>query len=301
MGRLNLDQIAAFLAVVRLGGVSRAAQSLNLTQPAVSARIKNLEDSLSQVLFERSAGGLRLTRDGETMLRYAERYEQLNELVERHVVNPEALDGALRIGSAETIAQCWLPDFVSRLHRRFPSIEVEINVDVSVNLRESLLAREIDLAFLLGPVSEFSIDNIALPPFELGWYAAADAVTPGEDPAQFLHRPVLTYARNTRPYRQLRAMLLERVGPGVRLFPSFSLSACFRLIETGIGVAALPRALAAPYLAAGTIRAFDPGWVPEPLGFTASFSGAGERHLVRTAAGLAREVAREFEADRENL
>ncbi|WP_099827163.1 LysR family transcriptional regulator [Oceaniglobus indicus] len=301
MGRLNLDQIAAFLAVVRLGGIGKAAQGLGLTQPAVSARIRNLETGLSQTLFDRTPGGLRLTRDGETMLRYAERYEQLNELVERHVVNPDALDGLLRIGSAETVAQCWLPDFVSHLHRRFPSVEVEINVDVSVNLRAALLTREIDLAFLLGPVSDFSVDNIALPAFELGWYAATDADIRDDDPSLFLDTPVLSYARNTAPYRHLKSMLLERVGPGVTLFPSSSLSACFRLIESGIGVAALPCALAASYVAAGRIRTFDPGWRPAPLAFTASFIGGGQRHLVATAADLALDVARRFDGHKSVL
>jgi DNA-binding transcriptional LysR family regulator len=90
-------------------------------------------------------------------------------------------------------------------------------------------------------------------------------------------------------------MLFERVGPGVTLFPSFSLSACFRLVEAGIGVAALPKALARPYVAAGRIREFDPGWVPGPLKFTASYMGEPKSHMIETAATIAREVALEFD------
>lgn len=292
MSRLNLDQVKAFLNVVRMGGVTRASQALNLSQPAVTTRVKNLELSLSTNLFDRTATGLKLTKQGEIFLRYAERFEHLTELVEKNVIDASGVEGYLRLGASETITQCWLPDFVSRLHQQFPNLQVEINVDISVNLRDALLNREIDLAFLLGPVSEYSVDNIALPPFELAWYAAADLACPGDDPVSYLTKPVITYHRQTRPYRELKALLLDAVGPGVRLFPSTSLSACFRLVEAGIGVAALPRALGREYVERGTIVEFDPGWVPNPLEFTASYLGEPRSHMLEIAAQTALDVAR---------
>lgn len=294
MTRIKLDHITAFLSVVRLGGVRRAADMLNLSQPAVTARIKNLEESVSKELFDRNSGGMRLTKEGELLVKYAERFEQLAELVEKNVVDPAGIEGFLRIGASETITQCWLPEFVSRLHRRFPQLELEINVDISVNLRRSLLNREIDLALLLGPISDYTVDSIELPVFDLAWYVAPDVAPPSVEPESFLQNPVLTYARNTRPYRELKALLFEKVGPGVVMFPSFSLSACFRLVEAGIGVAALPRALGKPYVESGRIREFDPGWVPNPLIFTASYLGDPKSHVIETAAKIAQDVAEKF-------
>lgn len=296
MSRFSLDQISAFLCVVRQGGIGKAAQAMNLTQPAMTARIRNLEEALGKTLFERTAAGLRLTKDGELMLSYAERFEHLVDLVDRHLTDPRGVEGYLRIGASETITQCWLPDFVTRMHRLFPKMTVELNVDISVNLRAALLDREIDLAFLLGPVSEYTVNNVELPGFELAWYAAA---TGDADAAALLRLPVLTYARNTRPYRELKAMLFERLGPSVLLFPSSSLSACFRLVGAGIGVAALPKSLAEPYVAAGRIREFDPGWVPDPLRFTASYLAAPKSHVVETAAGIAHEIACAFHAHKD--
>ena len=89
-------------------------------------------------------------------------------------------------------------------------------------------------------------------------------------------------------------MLFERVGPDVAIFPSSSLSACFRLVEADLGVAALPRALGRPYVTAGTIREFDPGWVPRPLSFSASYRGVPKSHVVETAAQMARSVALDY-------
>ncbi len=295
MTRLNLEQLKTFLSVVRLGGVSKAATGLNLTQPAVTARIKALEDTLACALFERLPGGLRLTRRGEMMLAYAEQFEHLSELVAKDIIDPSGLEGHLRLGVSETIAQCWLPELVTRLHGLFPRLRIEFNVDISVSLREDLLGREIDLAILLGPISDYSVDNTALPGVDLAWFTSAE--TPVlENHADYLRgRPVLTYARNTRPYRELKEMLFARVGPNVPLFPSSSLSACFRLVEANLGVAVLPRALGRDLVKRGRIRSFDPGWTPSPLQFSVSYLGESKSHLLQTAARMAHDCAVEFQ------
>lgn len=285
---MNLDQLKTFLAVVRSGGVHKASVMMNLTQPAVTTRIKNLEDRLGCTLFDRTSGGMALTKRGELLLSYAEQFEYLTEQVERSVMDPEGVEGTLRLGVSETIAQSWLPDLIARLHGLYPKLNIEFNVDISSNLRSGLLGRELDLAILLGPVSEFSVNNVELPGFDLAWYVQAQAK---EDLDELMSKPVLTYARHTRPYRELKELLFQRHGPGVSLFPSSSLSACFRLVEAGLGIAALPRLLGQDYVARGTIREFDPGWHPNPLQFSASYLGEPRSHMVETAANSALEVA----------
>ncbi|MFN3937226.1 MAG: LysR family transcriptional regulator [Gemmobacter sp.] len=293
MVRYTLDQLQAFLTVVRLGGVGKAAQALNLTQPAVTARIRNLEQAIGAPLFERGAGGMRLTKRGELLVGYAEAHDRLARNIQRDVMDPAGVEGRLRLGVSETIAQSWLPALITRLHQHYPRLEIEFNVDVSVVLRAALLARKIDLAILLGPVSDHSVDNVELPGFTLQWYAAAAAPVP-DDPADYLRKPVLSYARSTRPYRELKAELQKRHGERVAIFPSSSLSACFRLVASDLGVAALPEALAREWVETGRLRAFDPGWRPSPLHFTASFLAEGRRHVEEQAARIACEVANEF-------
>ena len=293
MSRINLDQLQAFLYVVRLGGVGKAAAGLNLTQPAVSARLRNLEHTIGEPVFERGDGQMRLTKRGELLLSYAEQFEHLSGLLERDVIEPSELEGHLRLGVSETIAQCWLSDLITRLHGLFPNLEIELNVDISINLRAGLLNRSIDLAILLGPVSEYTVENVELPGFDLAWYVSAKAETV-DNPRDYLRRPVLTYARQTRPYRELRERLFELVGPEARMFPSSSLSTCFRLVEDDLGVAALPRAIGQDHVARGTIREFDPGWHPRPLVFTASYIAEPTNHVLQIAAAEAEKAAKAF-------
>ena len=74
-----------------------------LTQPAVTARIRNLEQTIGSALFSRGGGGMRLTERGEVLLKYAEKFESLHDLMTRDIVAPDALEGRLRIGVSETI------------------------------------------------------------------------------------------------------------------------------------------------------------------------------------------------------
>ena len=290
--KINFEQLSTFLIVARSGGVRRASESMNLSQPAVTARIKNLESSLGAELFDRTAS-MALTKRGEMLVRYAEQYLQLGDLIRRDIADPEGIELHLRIGVAETIVQSWLPEFISRLRAEFPKLEIEIVVDISFNLREALLNRSIDLALLMGPVSEYSVDNVALPDFKLRWYCARDAELSEDIPSLFLSNPVVTYARGTRPFRELKTALFERYGPGVSLFPSSSLSACFRMVGAGLGIGALPHTLGMREIAEGRVREFAPGWTPDALSFTASHLGEPHSFLAASAAQIAREVALE--------
>lgn len=291
MSNLKLEHLRTFLAVARCKSVSRAAETLHLTQPAVTSRIKALEDSLGTALFDRSASGMHLTKRGDMLLHYAEQFQHLSELVEEHVVDASGVDRLMRLGVSETVAQSWLPDFVGALHKTFPQLKIEISVDISINLREQLLGREIDLAILLGPVSDYTIDNVILPDVELAWYRAPGGSP--DDPVDLSAVPIATYARNTRPYRELRAALFERFGPEVSMFPSSSLSSCFRMVEAGLGVGALPISLGAALERDGKLVRFDPGWTPKPLSFSASYLGEPRSHLIETAAKMADAVARQ--------
>lgn len=283
---MTLDQLKTFLLVARLGGVRRAAERLNLSQPAVSGRIAALESALGAPLFVREPAGMALTKQGALLLDHAEHIAMSVERIREALTAPEALDDLLRIGVAETVAQAWLTAFLARLADAYPRLTVEVSVDISLSLREALLSRSIDLAILMGPVSEYSVENLELPPFALGWFRAAR-----RGAVDLARVPVITYARHTRPHREMKEELLRRHGPTVRLFPTSSLSAGFEMVAADLGVGALPWALAQPMLRTGAIAAFDPGWLPAALRFSASWLAEPRSFVAERAARLALETA----------
>ncbi len=287
---MTFDQIKTFLWVARLGGFRRAAERLNLSQPAVSTRIANLEQELRVPLFERGPGELVLTKHGTLLLSYAEQMLFVEEEIKQRVANPSEAEGLFRVGASETIAQAWLPDFLKAFNLQYPRVNVDLTVDISINLRAELLERKLDLALLMGPVSEYSVENVDLPSFNLHWYRSTS--NPQTDLAQI---PVISYSSKTRPYRELMSELSRRVGPALRVYASASLSASLKMIAAGIAVGPYPRALAENLLVSGQIVEFDPGFRPRPLAFTASYLSEPRSFLIETSAQIAREVAEHWD------
>ncbi|MDE0985257.1 MAG: substrate-binding domain-containing protein, partial [Yoonia sp.] len=186
----------------------------------------------------------------------------------------------------ETIAQAWLPEFLKAFSEQYPRVNVDLTVDISLNLRASLLERKLDLVFLMGPVSEFSVENVDLPSFDLHWYRSA-----ANEQMDLSKIPVISYSSKTRPYRELMSELSRRVGPKLRVYSSASLSASLKMIAAGIAVGPYPRALANDFLETGQILEFDPGFRPQPLAFTASYLSEPRSFLVENSAEIARDVA----------
>ncbi|MEP0071213.1 MAG: LysR family transcriptional regulator [Marinomonas sp.] len=287
---MNFDQLKTFLWVARLGGVRRAAREMNLSQPAISSRIAALEDNLGVKLFERQKNGLVLTKEGMLLRSHAEQIERSVSQIKAELTPSEEVKGTLRIGVAETIAQSWLSEFLSALRKRYPKLVVELSVDVSIHLRDQLLSHNMDLVFLMGPLSEGNVENIMFPPFRLGWFCQ-----PSMDCRDLGNMPIISFSRLSRPYQELISELMQRYQEIGQVFPSTSLSTSFEMVASGIGVGALPVQLAKRYVESNRLKAFDPGWAPEDLVFTASYLNDPKDHIASQAANLALSVANKYD------
>lgn len=292
---MTFEQLRTFFWVARLGGFRRASDQLNLSQPAVSTRVSTLESELGVKLIERGAKGIVLTKPGTLLLSYAEQMLFVQEEIIKRVANSSEVDGLFRVGSSETIAQAWLPDFLKAFSNEYPRVNIDLTVDISGNLRNSLLQQNVDLAFLMGPVSEYTVENVPLPKFSLHWYKSTNSAE-----VDLKKMPVISYAAMTRPYRELMSELSRRIGPNVRVYSSASLSASLKMIAAGIAVGPYPRALATGLIALNEIEEFDPGFQPSPLEFTASFLGEPRNLLAERGAELAQEIAQVWDAGHEH-
>jgi DNA-binding transcriptional LysR family regulator len=299
MLNFSLEQLNTLLTVWRVGGISRAAKSLSVTQPAITTRLKNLESTLGVRLFEKGNSSLKLTRAGEQLLHYAQQIEAICHSIETNIADPETVEGVIRIGASETVAQTWLPDFISALHEHLPKIQIEYHVDVSTHLRAAILDREIDLGFLLGPIDDARAINVPLPEFELEWYASAEQDL-SADPETFFSKPVLTYAKGTRPFFEIKDAV-KTIGSGnVQVFPSSSLYGILRMVEQGLGVAAIPKALGESWVSSRKLKKFERSWTPSPLAFTASFLRDASNPRLKQVSQLALKVALAFHTNDKN-
>jgi len=290
---VDLRSLEIFYWVSQLGSFSKAAERLNTTQPAVSQRIAALEAELKTRLFDRSSRSISLTDKGRVLVDYAERFLRLRDAMLDAVATPEAVSGLVRLGVSETIVQTWLGRFMERAHAVYPNVLIDITVDVTPVMREALIKRDLDLAFLLGPVSEASMVNINLGSYGLAFIAAADLDLPPQPLSRrdILKYPIITYPKSTYPYTFLHEILsIPEVG-SPRIFGNSSLSTIIRMTEDHIGLSVIPPDVVRREIAAGTLRQVETGIELPDLFFTASYPMALGGGLAAPLAKLAAEIA----------
>ncbi len=148
---MDLSALTIFRAVVREGGVTRAAAKLNRVQSNVTTRIRQLEETLGADLFIREGRRLVLTPAGETLLPYAERLLALADEA-RHAVRENRPQGRLRLGTMESTAASRLPRVLATYHQRWPQVTLELATGVTRALIDSVRTFELDAALIAQPI-----------------------------------------------------------------------------------------------------------------------------------------------------
>jgi len=185
MRRLNLDQLHALVEVVRLGSFSAAARGLNLSQPAVSLQIRELEQRLGLELVERLGKQAYATAAGAELIeraaRIAREVDDAEDAMRRH---RDGWLGRVRIGTGAAIVTYLLPPLLRTLRRAHPDIEIVINSGTTERIVERLARNEVDIGLVTLPVHDRTLvvqplreDAMlaVLPPSERGAPATMDA------------------------------------------------------------------------------------------------------------------------------
>lgn len=147
--RINLNQLRSFFLVAREKNVTRAADLLFITQPAVSMQIKSLERDLGIRLFKKYGKSLQLTHAGEVLFGYSERVFEIVEEME-YVLrgHAELKHGTLTIGTTRSFAKYLMPDLLSRYQKRYPNVKVSLKVGSSQEIADGLMAYRYDLGVI---------------------------------------------------------------------------------------------------------------------------------------------------------
>ncbi|MEL7175509.1 MAG: LysR substrate-binding domain-containing protein [Pseudomonadota bacterium] len=163
MNNLTLKQLRYFEALARHLHFGRAAEASAISQPALSTRIKELEQSLGTTLFERGPRHVSLTTFGEDFaVRVREILRAVDELGDMARAARSGLTGRLRIGVIPTIAPYLLPTLIGELTRAHPEIDVHVRETVTPRLLEELEEGQLDTAILALPIDEPTLFEIPL-------------------------------------------------------------------------------------------------------------------------------------------
>ena len=149
----TLEQLVILRAVAKGGSFKYAAQSLFLTQPAVSLQIQNLEKQLKTNLFDRTKKQIELTEAGTLLLRYSNRILALCEESSRVLDDlSELQSGKLVIGASQTTGTYLMPKIIGLFQQKYPNINVQLNVDSTRKVAWHLMNRQVDIGIVGGKI-----------------------------------------------------------------------------------------------------------------------------------------------------
>src|ERR1700742_499946 len=270
---VDFKSIETFLWAVTPGSFRGAGHRLNTTQPAISQRIAQLEREMGVKLLNRDHRVVSPTPSGRQLMLYAEKLISLRAEMMAEVGDRSAMRGVLRLGVAETIVHTWLPRLVKSVNTAYPNLSLEIEVDITPDLTARLLAQEIDLAFLVGPVSATGVRSRLLCDYPVG-ILASPSLDLGNKPlkAQDLAKfPIITFPRRSQPYEIVRSLFNQPNLPPIRLHASASLATVIHMAVEGLGIAVIPAAIVETELANGKLQQLSTDLDIPPLTFSASW------------------------------
>jgi DNA-binding transcriptional LysR family regulator len=241
---MDLARVQAFVSVARLGSISRAAEELFVTQPALTARLQAMERDLDAQLFVRSRHGSRLTEAGRALLPHAER--ALAALTRGREAVQEVASGSagrLTIGAAPAISTYVLPAMLHRFQARHPNVRLSVRSGHSEEVLEMVLRDEVEIG-LMRPIQHPEVtttllyeDEVVLVVHRGHRFAAAGQVRMAELAAENL----ILFDR-TSSYHELTSAIVRQAGISPRgQLEVDNIDAAKRMVEQRLGIALLPR------------------------------------------------------------
>lgn len=150
------EELKTFIAVVECKNFTRAGELLHISQPSVSAHVKNLENRFQTILIHRSVKqkNIIITESGERLYQYAKEILQLTEEVSLDIHNKmPSLKGHLRIGASLTIGEYILPAFLAIFFEKYPDIELDVCIDNTTVIAEQVKSLALDVGLIEGSAS----------------------------------------------------------------------------------------------------------------------------------------------------
>jgi DNA-binding transcriptional LysR family regulator len=254
---MNLNHLAIFHAVVQTGSMTGGAKRLDISQPAVSKQVQELEHFLGVHLFDRIGRRVHLSQAGEVLADYARRLFALVQDAEEAMVDVRAAGrGRLMIGASTTIGTYLLPGVVAEFWRRHPKVELLVQVENTEQIHRRLARHELDIGLTEGFVEEEELDAEVFHQDELVMIAA-----PSHRLASQLRVP--RSALRDEPFilrepgagtRAVEERTVARLKLPVRVVMALgSTEAIKRVVAEGVGLAIVSRLAVGAECAAGTL------------------------------------------------
>lgn len=249
MRKLAIYHLETLLWIARLGTFRAAAERLNTTQPAISARVREIESQLGIEVFRREGRGVTLTARGRQLVQDCEPLLAGFERALMQAADYAGATGIVRLSSGEIAAASCLPGFVEEVGRDLPGVTLEIELDLTARMLQQLLGGTRDIVFLAGPVASPGVRTAPIGGISLVWLASPRVVEAGG-----FARPLPVWSVGA--HSPIHRVLMDQLAGGI---PCRSINICnnvqtmIDIVAAGSGAALFPENMVRGALAAGRL------------------------------------------------
>ena len=288
---VTFKQLEAVYWVAKLGGFSQAAEHLHTTQSAVSRRVQELESVVDTQLFDRTLRTARLTEKGDEMFSVAQRLLAQRDEAMEQFARPEVVERRLRIGLTELTAMTWFPRLVSLVQAYYPRVVIEPDVDASVDLREKILADELDVAIVPEMAEDGRLSQKALGTIRNAWMCKPGALP--KDKTFRIHE-VASQRLLSQGDRSATGLAYDRWFRSFGLTPTNTLAsnnliAIIGMTISGLGLSHLPRECMMPLVDAGLLQIVKVSPALPEVTYVAMYKSEQRSSLIASVIMLAQE------------
>jgi DNA-binding transcriptional LysR family regulator len=237
---LDLASLQALVGVINERSFTEASKSLGVTQPAVSAALRKLEERVGTALVIRTRKGATASRAGELLATAAtDAFERLDRAIAEISEQKEKPSGRIRFGCHESLAAYALPGFMAEFLREYPAVELTLWNGRSQSVEQAIINGDVDLGLVVNP--SHHPDTVVTPIFKDSVELVCARPLKTAPPAQVLKRHPLVYVPElVQSQHILRALARAKLRPSRHLTcSSLDLVKSFTLSQVGIGI--LPR------------------------------------------------------------
>jgi DNA-binding transcriptional LysR family regulator len=253
---MELNHLQSFIAVAKLGHLTRAAETLHLSQPALSGQIKALEENLGVTLFERSSSGMSLTTSGRRLLEDAQRVIEAVEQLKHAAQRLRGLTtGTIKLGTVLEPSTLQLGGMLALAFERHPQLELELHQVLSSDALVGVRNGTLDASFYFGRQPEADLHSVALREITyrvtvpIAW--AGELVdAPWEAVAE---RPWIITPEHSSHRRLVMELFHDRAALPARLVEADTEPVIINLVESQVGVSLVRDELASASAKAGRV------------------------------------------------
>ena len=267
---INLNQLRIFQAVAQARSFTRAADAVHLTQPGISKHIKQMEEYFGIPLFDRLGKKVALTQAGEILSEATQEIMASITAAEQRIEELKGLRGGkLVLGASFALGIYVLPGILAAFRKRYPAVEVTVDISLSAKIMAKILANKLDLGLVSQEAHDprlfarqFMTDElIAIVPSNHPW-ANRKRIRPQE----FMRETFIVAARGAGVRAAVEERLKQKGIVLTNVIDFGNMEGVKRAVEAGLGISIQPQSVVQREISAGSLTGVSLAGLDDKLG-----------------------------------